>query len=176
MPGRAEDRVEILQRGAGLDHGERDDMIVGFAQIDRLVGNAAERHRPVRSPAALADRRKFGRRGEGARVGGGIDHRRDDAFGAEIERAADRGEIAERHAHDRRGAALADRGDGGENAAEVPQPVLAVERHRGKAIARQRLGDERIGQAAPAGKDGFSGAQPAGESEGGNGHECRLSA
>ena len=126
------------------------DVIVGFAQIDRLVGNAGERHGAVRAPAALADRRKFRRSGKGARVGGRIDHRRDDAFGAEIERAADHREIADRHAHDRRRAALAHRGDAGEDAVDVPQPVLAFERDRGKAVAAERLGDDRIGQAAPA--------------------------
>ena len=96
-------------------------------------------------------------------VGRRIDHRRDDAFGAEIERAADQREIVERHAHDRRRAALADGGDAGEDAADVPKPVLAFDRDRGKSVARQRFGNERIGQAAPAGEHGFAGVQPLGE-------------
>ena len=44
-------------------------------------------------------------------VGDRVDHRRDDAFGAEVERAARGRESAERHAHDRRRARGADRGD-----------------------------------------------------------------
>ena len=33
-PGRVDDRLEVFQRGAGFDHGERNDVIVGFAQVD----------------------------------------------------------------------------------------------------------------------------------------------
>ena len=35
-PGRVEDRLEIFERCAGFDHRERDNMIVGLAQVDRL--------------------------------------------------------------------------------------------------------------------------------------------
>ena len=96
-------------------------------------------------------------------VGDGVDHRRDDAFGAEIERAARHRELVERHAHDRRGAARHDRADAGDGRGDVPQPVLHVDRDGGKAFARHRLGDDRRGQRAPAGVDGFAGAQAAGE-------------
>ena len=66
---RRHNRIEVLERGARLDHGERDDVVVGFAQIDRLVGQPGERRRAVRPPTALADRREFCRCGECARVG-----------------------------------------------------------------------------------------------------------
>ena len=74
----------------------------------------------MRAPAALADRWKLGRGGEGARVGGRIDHGRDDALGAEIEHAAYQCEIAEWHAHQRCGAALPNRGNTGEDAVDIP--------------------------------------------------------
>ena len=121
---RRRDRVDIGERGAGLDHRQRDDVVVAVREIVLLVGDAGEHGGAVRAPAALADRREFRRRGEGARVGRGVDHRRDDAFGAEIEHAADHREVAERHAHDRRRAGLAHGGDAGREPGEVPQAVL----------------------------------------------------
>ena len=48
---------------------KRDDIVVGLAQIDRLSDKPAKRHRPMRAPAALADRREFGDCGESPRVG-----------------------------------------------------------------------------------------------------------
>ena len=107
---------------------------------------------------------------EGARIGGGIDHRGDDAFGAEVEDARGEREIADRHAHDRRSAALAHGGDPGQQLADIPEAMLRLEHHRREAFARQRLAHDRIGQAAPAAEHSFAGAQRAGEGEGWNGH------
>ena len=67
--GRRGDRLEIVERGAGLDHREGDGEVVGLAQIDLLVGDVGERGGAVRAPAALAERRKFRERREGARIG-----------------------------------------------------------------------------------------------------------
>jgi hypothetical protein len=147
--------------------------VVGLAQIDRLVGDAGECRHPVRAPAALADGRVFGRRDESARVGGAVDHRGDDAFGAVIEHARDHDEIADRHAHQRRRAALAHRGDAGEHRAHVPQPVLTLERDHGKPFAADRLGDDRIGHAAPAAKHRLPRAQTAREAEARKSHDVR---
>ena len=69
----------------------------------------ASDHRPRRAPASLAERRILGRADEGLGVGDGVDHRRDDALGAEVERAARHRKRAERHAHDGRRARRADR-------------------------------------------------------------------
>jgi hypothetical protein len=44
--------------------------------------------------------------------------------------------------------------------------MLLVDHHGGKAVAGDQLGNQRIGQAAPGGKDGFAGAQAAGQGEG----------
>ncbi len=109
----------------------------------------------------------FAMRRIGARIRLGVDHRSDDALGAEIERPAHGREFADRNPHDRRRAAQAHLGDRGEQRGGVPKSVLAVERDRWKAFAADELGDDRIGQAAPAGVDGFTGAQPAGKGEGG---------
>ena len=147
-------------------------MIVGFAQIDRLIGKPGERGRPMRAPASLADRRVLGGRRERARIGGGIDHRGDEAFGAEIEHAGGERKIADRHAYDRRRPTLPHGGDAGEHRGDIPQSVLTFDRHRRKAFAAERFGNQRIGQAAPAAEYGFSGAQPAGEGERGYGHDA----
>ena len=137
-------------------------MIVRFAQVDRLIGKSGERGHPVWAPASLADRRKFRGGGKSARVGGRVDHRRNDAFGAEIERTRNQRKIANRHAHYRRGPALADRGDAGQKRAYVPETVLTFQRDRWKSFATDGFCKDRIGQAAPAAEHGFSGAQPAG--------------
>ena len=62
--------------------------VVGLAQIGFRIGDAGERHRPRRPPAAFAERRILRGADEGLGVGDGVDHRRDDAFGAEVEHAA----------------------------------------------------------------------------------------
>ena len=159
---RVDDCVEIAQGSAGLDHRQRDDVIIGLAQIDRLIGKSAECGGAVRAPAALADRREFRRGGEFACVGRRVDHRRDDAFGAEIEHAADGGKIADRYAHNGCCAALADSRNGGDDGVDVPKAMLAIERDRRKALAADRLGDDRVGQPAPTGMDGLAGAQAIG--------------
>ena len=126
----------------------------------------------MRPPAALTDRRKFGERYVGARIRLRVDHRRDDAFGAEIECTACGGEFADGDPHDRGRAALAHLRNRCQHRGRVPQSVLAVERDRGKALAADQFGDDRRRQAAPAAVDGLAGAQPAGEREGGlRGHE-----
>ena len=174
MPGVSTIASQIIECGARLDHGKRDDVIVGFTQIDRLIGQPGQRGGAMRSPAPFADRGIFGRGGEGARVGGGIDHRGNDAFSAEVESARDQREIADRHAHDRRSAALAHGGDPGQQRSDVPKAVLRLQHHRREAFARQRFADDRIGQAAPAAENGFAGAQRAGESEGWNSHSVHA--
>ena len=166
---------KLRERGPRLDHRQRNDVIVGFAQIGRHVGYAAERHGAMRTPTAFAEWWKFCRRRKGASVFGCIDHRRDDAFGAEVERTADHGEIGKRHAHDRCRAALANSRDAGEDAGGVPQAMLAFDGDRGEAVTGQRFRDERIGQSAPAGEYCFAGVQTAGEAEAGNGHGERCS-
>ena len=60
----------------------------------------------VRAPAALAERRKLGRGGEARASAAVLIIGAMMRLGAEIERAADQREIAERHAHQRRGAAV----------------------------------------------------------------------
>ena len=170
MPGVSTMASRFLQRGAGLDHGQRDHVIVGFAQIDRLIGEAGQRHGAMRAPAALADRRIFGGCRKGARVGGVL------IIGA-IMPSAPKSSARLTVAKSPTGTRTIGAAPPWRTAAmpvrmriEVPQAVLAVERHCGKAVAAERFGDERIGQAAPAGEHRFAGAQPIGESEGGNGH------
>ena len=57
----------------------------------------------------------------------------------------------------------ADRGDGGDGRGGVPQAVLLVDGDGDEAFARDRLGDDRRRQRAPAGVDGLAGGEPAGE-------------
>ena len=78
----------------------------------------------MRTPAALADRREFGERDVGTRIRRRVDHRRDDALGAEIERAARGREFADGNPHDRRRAALAHLRDRRQHRGGVPQAVL----------------------------------------------------
>jgi hypothetical protein len=47
----------------------------------------------------------------------------------------------------------------------APEAVLLVDGDGVEAFARNRLGDNRRGQRAPAGVDGFAGSEPAGEGE-----------
>ena len=117
------------------------------------------------SPAALADRGKFRERDVRLSIRDGVDHGRDDALGAEIERAAHHGECTDRDAHDRRGPCKTHLRDPGHDRRGVPQSVLCVERDRREPFARDELGHNRIGQAAPAAKDRFAGTEPAGEKE-----------
>ena len=99
----------------------------------------------MRAPAALPEGRKLCERDIGARICLRIDHRRDDALRAEIERATRGCELADRNAHDRRGAALAHLRDPGNDRGGVPQSMLPIERDRGKALAADELGDDRRG-------------------------------
>ncbi len=163
--GRRRDRLDIVERGARLDHGEGNGERVGLAQVDFLIRNAGQRGGAVRTPAALADRRKLRVRHIGARILGRVDHRCDDALGAEIERAAHAREFADRDAHDRRRAGLADGGDRRQDRGGVPQPVLAVQGDGGKAFSADQLGDDRVGQAAPAADHGLARAQSARQRE-----------
>ena len=111
---------------------------------------------------------------ERTRIGGRIDHRGDEALSAEIEHAGGKRKIADRYTYDRRRPALPHGGDAGEHRGDVPQSVLTLDRYRRKAFAAERFGNQRVGQAAPAAEDCFSGAQPAGEGECGYGHGvCR---
>src|SRR5207245_6520336 len=96
----------------------------------------------------------------------GVDHRRDDALGAEVERPARGCELADGNAHDRSRAALAHLRDCGQDRGGVPQAMLSIERDRGKALAADELGDDRRGYPAPTAVDGLAGLEPAGESEG----------
>ena len=141
----AGDGVDVAERGSRLDHGEGDDRVVRAVKIVRLVGDARERGRAMRSPASLAERRELRRGDEGLGVGGRVDHRRDDPFGAEVERAADVSEVVDADTHDGRCAGLADRGDRRDGARDIPQAVLAVERDGDEALARDRLGDDGVG-------------------------------
>jgi hypothetical protein len=75
-------------------------------------------------PAAFADRRKFGRRNERARIGGGADHRRDDGLGTKVKRTADGCEIADGEPDDRCRTTVMRGGDAGERCGGVPQAVL----------------------------------------------------
>jgi hypothetical protein len=52
--------------------------------------------------------------------------------------------------------------------------VLALDGHGGKTVARQRFGDKRVGQAAPAGEHGLTGVKLSGERKRGNGHDSRF--
>jgi len=131
--------------GSRLDHGEGDGEVVGLAQVNLLVRHVGERGGAVRAPAALPDRREFRERDVGARICGGVDHRRDDALGAEIERAARGCELADRNAHDRSRSTLAHLRDSGHDRGGVPQSMLPIERDRGKALAADELGDDRRG-------------------------------
>ncbi len=105
----------------------------------------------MRSPTALAHGGKFGGRDEGPGVCGGVDHRRDDSLGSEIERAADHRKIADRDAHDRRRTALVYGRDAREDRRRIPEAVLQIQNDRGKSAAPDEFGNNRIGQAAPAG-------------------------
>lgn len=122
--------------------------------------------RPRRAPAALADRREFRRRRQGAGVLDGVDHRGDHRLGAEIEHAAHKGEVAERYPHHGGRTRGADRRDAGDRALVAEQAVLIVARHRRKTLARQHLGQDRHPEGGPADMHGLAGAQPAGEGEG----------
>src|SRR5262249_40864471 len=94
------------------------------------------------------------------------------ALGAKIERTARGCKLADGNAHDRRRACLAHLRGACEQRSSVPQPVLAIERDRGKAFAADKLGDDRRGQAAPPAVHGLAGLEPAGEREGAcSGHE-----
>ena len=137
--------------------------VLARGQIILLVGDAGEHTGAVRTPAALAERWKFCRRGEGTRIGGCVDHGCDDTFRPEVEHATHQRKISERHAHDRRGAGLPYGGDARDEPGHVPHAMLAVERHRGEAFTGDDLGDNRRGQAAPAGVHGLAGAQTGGE-------------
>ena len=53
------DGVEVVDRGARLDHRERDGERVRLVQVGLHVAHAGERHGALRAPAALADRRVF---------------------------------------------------------------------------------------------------------------------
>ena len=48
------------------------------------------------------------------------------------------------------------RGDAIENAADIPQAVLALDGDGGKTVTCQRFGDQRVGQAAPTGEYGLA--------------------
>ena len=125
--GRGRDGGEIVEAGAGLDHGEGHGVYVGFCKIDLLVSESGQHGSPMRPPAALAKRGIFGRGHEGSGVGHCVDHRRDDAFGAEIERAACGGEISKRHPRYRRASALAYGGDRLHGLGHAPEAVLHVD-------------------------------------------------
>ena len=151
MPGVAAIASTLASAVGGLDHGERQRAVVGLAQIIDRCGRALQRHGALRAPAALAERRIFRGRGELARIGGGIDHRRDDRLGAEVERARHEREIAERHAHHRRRAGVMQRADAGDDRGGVPQAVLASSTTAAKpsrAIVSATMGEASVHQAA----------------------------
>ena len=163
MPGVAAIASTLSSACLSLDHGQRDDALVRALQIRFHVGNASQHHGAGRTPAAVADRRKFRGADEGLGVGHGIDHRRDDALGAEIQRAAGRAEVAERNAHDRCGAPFADGRDACHRCGGIPEPVLLVDGDGGETLARQRLDDQRFRHGAPAGCHGLAGLEPLGQ-------------
>ena len=102
-PRHRRDGVEIVDRRPGLDHREGDRRR-HWRRRYRASGPArrASIAGAMRADRAFADRRIFRDLHEGARFGLAVDHRRDDAFGAEIEHAADQRILPQRHAHDRR--------------------------------------------------------------------------
>jgi hypothetical protein len=122
-------------------HGQR----IGFVQIDFWVGYAGKHHGAMRPPAALAEWRIFRGGDVGARLGGRVDHRRDNAFGAEVERAADHREVSHRHAYDRGCPGQTHSRDGVACSLRVPQPVLLIDGDSGKTLAPKELGDDRAG-------------------------------
>ena len=124
----------------------------------------------MRPPASFPDRRILGGRCEGAGVGFGIDHRRDQPFGAEVEDARGEREIADRHPDHRRRATLTHRGNAGQKRANVPQSVLAFEHDGRKAFAADRLRDDWIGQLHQPLNTVSPARKPPRQSEGGNGH------
>ena len=169
------DRLHVVERLARLDHRQRHGETVRLAQIELLVRHLAEHGGAVRAPAPFAARREFRRGDEALGVVHGVDHRHDDAFRAPVERARHAGLIVERHAHDRRGAAVTDAADRGDGRGLVPHAVLAVDRDGVEAFARQHFGDERRGEAAPAGIDRVARGEAGGEGEAGMGcHGDRL--
>ena len=164
------DRIQALERLARLDHGDGDGHVVCVAQVGFHVGETAEHHGAVGSPAAVADRGKLGDGNELPGIFDGADQRRHHALGAHVERAAHHRPIVIRGAHDGRRADAGDRANTGDRRGEIPHAVLHVDRDGGKARARQHLGDDGGGERRPAGIDGFAGAQAPGQ---GKGHVSR---
>ena len=136
---RRRDRVEIGERGAGLDHRQRDDVVVGV-RADILSGRRCRRASSARCGPQL-------RSPIGGNFAAATKARASAAvliIGAMMPSAPksstrlDHREVAERHAHDRRRAGLAHGGDAGGSRGGVPQAVLLIERDRDKAFAGDR--------------------------------------
>ena len=104
----------------------------------------------MRADAAFAERRIFRGRHEGARIRGRIDHRCDHTLGAEIEHAAHHRVVAEWNPHHRRRAGKMQAADRLRGRRHVPQAVLLVDGDGDETFTRDRFGDMRRGQSAPA--------------------------
>ena len=149
---------------------KRQGELVGLTQVDLLVRHVGESGDAMRTPAAFAHRREFGKRDIGARVCGCVDHRRDNSLSPEVERTARSRKLPHGNPHDRRRAAVADLRDCRHHRCDIPQAVLRIQGDGRKSLAPDELGHDRTSQATPSAVHGFACAQPASEREGGGWH------
>jgi len=106
--------------------------------------------RICRPPGPLAKRGILRCGGESPRIGKRVDHRRDDRFRSEIQRAAGHVEAAHRHTHDGRFCGGQNRGETAQNAVFIVAAMLHVERDGIEALCRHDLDGQRIGDTGPA--------------------------
>ncbi len=153
---RVDDRLHVGQRLGRLDHGQREDRVVGVGQV---VGAAVEQA-PGRTEAARAGGRIPTGPDEGRRLLGVVNSGADDAVRTRIQELADRGRVvrgASGQGDSRSGAHGLQQRDG---PVESVHAVLQIDGDGVVAAVRLHLGQVRAVDRHPAGdRRGPSGQQ-----------------
>ena len=140
MPLVSRDRGGVVHAALRLDHHADHGAVVRR----RVVAREIARQRPHAAARARAVRREARGRNGGGRLRVGLDQRNDHAFGAGVERLADRDRAGVGGAHQHRHA-VRHQPDRVLEIAAVPQPVLRVDHDR---VGRGLRGDLHHGGGA----------------------------